>query len=134
MKLALAFLAGVMVMAVETYVAGVRFAAPMFIAGAVFVLAPLVGMLSSVKRIRATARFLLAFAQGLEGRSESAKQLAVVSREKSGYVKPSRKAQLQNMADTIEEYRQRSTARPAGGYSDATKNVLDDMFDEGKVA
>lgn len=68
MKLALAFLAGVMVMAVETYVAGVRFAAPMFIAGAVFVLAPLVGMLSSVKRVRMVVRFLSAFAHAWEKR------------------------------------------------------------------
>jgi hypothetical protein len=68
MKLALAFLAGVMVMAVECYVAGVRFAAPMFIAGAVFVLAPLVGMLSSVKRVRMVVRFLSAFAHAWEKR------------------------------------------------------------------
>ena len=68
MKLALVFLAGVMVMAVETYVAGVRFAAPMFIAGAVFVLAPLVGMLSSVKRVRMVVRFLSAFAHAWEKR------------------------------------------------------------------
>ena len=68
MKLALAFLAGVMVMAVETYVAGVRFAAPMFIAGAVFILAPLVGMLSSVKRVRMVVRFLSAFAHAWEKR------------------------------------------------------------------
>jgi hypothetical protein len=131
MRLALAFLAGVMVMAVECYVAGVRFAAPMFIAGVVFVVAPLVGMLSSVARIRSSARFLLAFAQGLEGRSGAAKPIAVV--DKSGYVKPSRKAQLQNMADAVDEYRQRAS-KPTGGYSDTTKNVLDDMFGEGKVA
>ena len=68
MKLALAFLAGVMVMAVECYVAGVRFAAPMFIAGIVFVLAPLAGMLSSVKRVRMVVRFLSAFAHAWEKR------------------------------------------------------------------
>lgn len=68
LKMSIAFLAGVLAMAVDLYVSGARFALPMFFAGVVVVLAPLVALLSSVKRIRAVARFLSAFAHAWERR------------------------------------------------------------------
>ncbi len=66
LKTSLAFLAGVLAMAVVVYLAGARFAAPLFFAGIVAVFAPAIALLSSVPRLRAAARFLDAFADGCE--------------------------------------------------------------------
>jgi hypothetical protein len=129
LKTSIAFLAGVLLMAGIMYGAGARFSVALFVAGVVSVAAPLVALLSSVSRIRAAARFLSAFADGLEGR----RPRPVAVADKSGYVKPSKKAQLQNMADSIEEYRERAT-KPGEGYSKTTDAVLAEMFGEGKVA
>lgn len=128
LKTSIAFLAGVLLMAGIMYGAGARFSVALYVAGVVSVVAPLAALLSSVARIRAAARFLSAFAQGLEGRDASVRPIAVP--DKSGYVKPSRKAQLQQMADAVEEYRERSGAE----YSKTTDAVLAEMFGEGKVA
>lgn len=130
-KTSIAFLAGVLLMAGVVYGAGARFAMPLFVAGMVTVIAPAVALLSSVSRIRATARFLAAFAQGLEGRGASVHPIAVA--DKSGYRKPSRKAQLQNMADAVEEYRERSS-KPGADYSQTTDAVLSEMFGERKAS
>jgi hypothetical protein len=127
----IAFLAGVLMMAGIMYGAGARFSVALYVAGVVSVAAPLVALLSSVARIRAAARFLSAFAQGLEARGGTLKPIAVP--DKSGYVKPSKKAQLQQMADAVEEYRERSST-PGAGYSKTTDAVLADMFGEGRVA
>jgi hypothetical protein len=78
LKMSIAFLAGVLAMAVDLYVSGARFALPMFFAGVVVVLAPLVALLSSVKRIRAVARFLSAFAHAWEKRIGPDSQAAIV--------------------------------------------------------
>jgi hypothetical protein len=67
-KTSLAFLAGVIAMALVVYVTGARFAAPMFFAGIVTVLAPSIALLASVERIRTAARFLNAFADSWQGK------------------------------------------------------------------
>ena len=127
-KTSIAFLAGVLLMAGVVYGAGARFAMPLFVAGMVTVIAPAVALLSSVNRIRAAARFLSSFAQAWEG-----KTMRPVAVDKSGYVKPSRKAQLQNMADAVEEYREWSS-KPGAGYSKTTDAVLAEMFGERKAS
>ena len=68
-KTSLGFLAGVLAMAGVVYVAGARFAAPMFVAGICTVLVPAIALLASLDRMRAFARFLNAFADAL--RTES---------------------------------------------------------------
>ena len=92
--------------------------------------------------VRRLARFLNAFADGLaSSESKPARQASSARQsgaglhvaDKSGYVKPSRKAQLQNMADAVEEYRERAS-KPGPECSQATDSVLREMFGEGKVA
>jgi cell division protein FtsW (lipid II flippase) len=68
-KISSAFLAGVLTMAGVVYTAGARsFALPLFVAGVLVVLVPLVALLASVSRIRMVARFLTAFAHAWEKR------------------------------------------------------------------
>jgi hypothetical protein len=88
--------------------------------------------------LRRTARFLNALVDALEG-TKAAGPARVADR--SGYVKPSRKNQIQMVADTIEEYKARQSERHAGREIDpATAAVLSDpeLFGEdkkkGKVA
>jgi hypothetical protein len=67
MKIALAFMTGVLAMAAVVYVTGARLATPMFFAGIVAVVAPGVAALSSINRVRSVARFLTAFADAWQG-------------------------------------------------------------------
>lgn len=76
MKLSIAFLAGVLVIAGDLYLSGVRFAAPMFLAGALAVLVPMFGALGSVARVRAIARFLNAFADAWQGKQAKAEPVS----------------------------------------------------------
>ena len=99
-KTSLGFLAGVLVMAAVVYVAGARFAAPMFVAGVCAVLVPSIALLASVDRMRAFARFLTAFADALGSRGPR----LVKSADRSGYRKPSTKQRSQILDDTISEY------------------------------
>jgi len=69
-KLALAFLAGVVAMALDMYLAGIKWAAPMFLAGMLSVAVPVLVLVSSAQRMRSVARFLNGFAAGLESRGE----------------------------------------------------------------
>lgn len=101
--------------------------------------------------VRRLARFLNAFADGVLASSDqnSARQASSARQprtglhvaDKSGYVKPSRKAQLQNMADAVEEYREKVSdeyreraSKPTAEYSKTTDAVLAEMFGKGKVA
>ena len=102
MKLSLAFLTGVLTMAAVVYSTGAHFAAPMFFAGIVAVVAPGVAYLCSVKRIRTAARFLYSFADAWEGTQSG--PVAVRSSEASGYRKPSRKQAEQITRDSAAEY------------------------------
>jgi hypothetical protein len=88
--------------------------------------------------LRRMARFLNALMDALEG-TKAAGPVHVADR--SGYVKPSRKNQIQMVADTIEEYKARQSERHAGREIDpATAAVLSDpeLFGEdekkGRVA
>lgn len=104
-KTSLGFLAGVLVMAAVVYVAGARFAAPMFVAGVCAVLVPSIALLASVDRMRAFARFLTAFADALGTRQQRTVVARVpVTMDRSGYRKPSPKQQSQILEDTIDEY------------------------------
>lgn len=103
-KTSLGFLAGVLVMAAVVYVAGARFAAPMFVAGVCAVLVPSIALLASVDRMRAFARFLTAFADALGSKQRPVVARVPVSMDRSGYRKPSTKQQSQILSDTIDEY------------------------------
>ena len=139
-KLSLAFLAGTSFATVTIVMAGGR-ASAMLGLGVLLTISLMAGVLYWVG-IRRLARFLNAFADGLaSAESKSARQGTSARQsgaglhvaDKSGYVKPSRKAQLQNMADAVEEYRER-TSKPPSEYSQATDSVLREMFSQGKVA
>jgi hypothetical protein len=69
MKLSIAFLTGVLTMAAVVYMTGAHFAAPMFFAGLVAGTAPAIALLSSIARVRSTARFLTAFADSWQGKA-----------------------------------------------------------------
>jgi len=101
-KTSLGFLTGVLAMAAVVYVAGARFAAPMFVAGICAVLVPSIALLASVDRMRAFARFLTAFADALGSRGP--RLVKSVAADRSGYRKPSTKQQSQILEDTIDEY------------------------------
>jgi hypothetical protein len=68
LKTSIGFGSGVLAMAAVVYLAGAHFAAPMFFAGVVAVLAPAVALLSSIDRVRTVARFLTAFADSWQGK------------------------------------------------------------------
>ncbi len=106
-KTSLAFLTGVLSMGVIVYMAGARFAVPMFFAGICFVVVPVIAVLSSVQRIRSVARFMLAFADSWDGANSPRKQTGprVVSGKNSnpwGWVKPSPKQRDRDLESNIE--------------------------------
>jgi biotin transporter BioY len=111
MKLSIAFLTGVLAMAAVVYSTGAHFAAPMFFAGVVAVVAPGIAYLSSIKRIRTAARFLYSFADAWDGTlipravvKDHLTTVAVRSAEASGYRKPSRRQAEQITRDSVAEY------------------------------
>jgi hypothetical protein len=67
MKFALTFLAGVLAQTGIMYFGGIRSGAPMFFAGVLAVAVPVIGLLSSKRRIRALARLLNAFGNSGSG-------------------------------------------------------------------
>ncbi len=107
-RLSLAFLTGVLSMAVILYMAGAHFAAPLFFAGISVVVIPGIAVLSSVQRLRSIARFMLAFADSfsLASTKSSARPPVVAfdQERETGYRKPSRKQQGQILEDTAAEY------------------------------
>jgi len=139
-KLSIAFLAGTSFATLTIVLAGGR-ASTMLGLGFLLALSLAAGILW-LTGVRRLARFLNAFADGLASSDQKVARQAVTARQsgsglhvadRSGYVKPSRKAQLQNMADAVEEYRERAS-KPAAEYSKTTDAVLADMFGKGKVA
>jgi hypothetical protein len=111
MKLALSFMTGVLAMAAVVYFAGGRFAAPMFFAGIVAVIAPGIAAVCSVKRVRSIARFLNSFADSWDSFSLASSQsnsrppvVAFDQERVSGYRKPSRKQAEQITRDSAAEY------------------------------
>jgi hypothetical protein len=105
LKTSIGFGAGVLAMAAVVYLTGAHFAAPMFFAGVVAVLAPAVALLSSVARLRSIARFLNAFADSFEGSGVSRRQPRVISgkdKNQWGWVKPSAKQRDRDLEADID--------------------------------
>jgi hypothetical protein len=111
-KLTLSFMTGVLAMAAVVYITGAHFAAPMFFAGIVAVVAPGIAAVCSVKRVRSIARFLNSFADSWDSFSLASSQsrtrppvVAFDQEERvSGYRKPSRKQAEQITRDSAAEY------------------------------
>jgi hypothetical protein len=102
---------GVLAMAAVVYITGAHFAAPMFFAGIVAVVAPGIAAVSSVNRVRSIARFLNSFADSLDSfslassRSSTRPPVVAFDQERvSGYRKPSRKQAEQITRDSAAEY------------------------------
>jgi len=117
-KLSIAFLAGTLFATGCMVAAGGR--APLMIGLGAFVALGVVGGIMWLAGLRRVVRFLNAFADGLASSGagssreagsvrQSAPRISRVP-DRSGYVKPSRRQQLQVLSDTVDEYRNKETA------------------------
>lgn len=137
MKPALGFLAGTIFSAVLVMSAGASRRG--FVLVGFFFAIAILGAVIQIAGAARIARFFTWLA-GEPARTQKTRvrDTAKVS-NKNGYVKPSKRQQLQNMADTVEEYRSRMSkpgpadASPRNPQVDEFLND-EELFGEGKVA
>lgn len=109
MKYAIGFLGGAVFSAASVVLAGGRSAIMLWL-GFALATGALAGILY-LMGIRRTARFLSAFADAWGSKDAESKKTVPAPRQmpdRSGYVKPSKKRQLEILNDTIDEYRNRT--------------------------